>query len=114
MDLDAEIADQAHRAFHDPASDFITLLNIWNQYHQTWDHAKTTSQKFKQAKQFCKRHFFSFKRMREWIDIHGQLTQILKDYRLRDRRTPAPAAQDRNHKNSEYTPLYTAIRGAKP
>lgn len=105
----AEIADQAHRAFHDPASDFITLLNIWNQYHQTWNRAKTTSQKFKQAKQFCKTHFFSFKRMREWIDIHGQLTQILKDYRLRDRRAPAPAAQDRNHKESEYAPLYTAI-----
>ncbi len=105
----AEIADQTHRAFHDPASDFITLLNIWKQYQQTWHRAKTTSQKFKQAKQFCKTHFLSFKRMREWIDIHGQLTQILKDYRLRDRRIAVATAQDRNPKDSEYTLLYAAI-----
>jgi len=105
----AEIADQVHRTFHDPYSDFITLLNIWNQYHQTWDRAKTTSQKFKQAKKFCKTHLLSFKRMREWGDIHGQLTQILKDYRLRDRRAPASAVHDRKRKDNEYAPLYTAI-----
>ena len=107
----AEAADQAHKNFKDSSSDFITLLNIWNQYHQVWNSQKTISQSFKQAKKFCKAHFLSFKRMREWFDIHGQLTQILKDYRFRRRLTP-PAARDSNREPDEYAPLYTAIHKA--
>ncbi|MBL7179294.1 MAG: ATP-dependent RNA helicase HrpA [Desulfobacterales bacterium] len=104
-----EAADRIHRAFHDPASDFITLLNIWNSYHQTWDNGKTTAQNFKQAKTYCKAHLLSFKRMREWIDIHGQLAQILKDYRFGDRRQPDSAGQDRQRGSDKYAPLYAAI-----
>lgn len=105
----AAAADQVHRAFHDPGSDFITLLNMWNSYHQAWDSGKTAGQNFKQAKTFCKAHLLSFKRMREWIDIHGQLTQILKDYRLGDRRQPESVGHDRLGGSDEYTPLYAAI-----
>ena len=28
-----EEADRMHATFRDPASDFVTLLNIWNRYH---------------------------------------------------------------------------------
>ncbi|MBC8432994.1 MAG: ATP-dependent RNA helicase HrpA [Desulfobacterales bacterium] len=105
----AETADQAHKNFKDPSSDFITLLNIWNQYHQVWNSQKTISQSFKQAKKFCEAHFLSFKRMREWFDIHGQLTQILKDYRFsRSRQTPS-APRDSYREPDEYAPLYAAI-----
>lgn len=108
----AAAADQAHKNFKDPSSDFITLLNIWNQYHQVWNSQKTISQSFKQAKKFCQAHFLSFKRMREWFDIHGQLTQILKDYRFRRRRLTPPAARDSNREPGEYAPLYAAIHKA--
>jgi len=105
----AEIADQAHKTFYDPFSDFITLLNIWNKYLETWNSEKTTSQKFKKIKKFCNTHFLSFKRMREWSDIHGQLRQILREYRFRQHRIPLSAGQNRTRESDEYTPHYTVI-----
>ncbi|MFC1814325.1 ATP-dependent RNA helicase HrpA, partial [Thermodesulfobacteriota bacterium] len=105
----AEIADQAHKTFYDPFSDFITLLNIWNKYLETWNSEKTTSQKFKKIKKFCNTHFLSFKRMREWSDIHGQLRQILREYRFRQHRIPLSAGQNRTRESDEYAPRYTVI-----
>jgi len=33
-------------------------------------------------KKFCRQHYLSFKRMREWRDIHSQILAILKEYRV--------------------------------
>ncbi len=68
-------ADAAHRRFLHPKSDFLTLLNIWNAYHGTWESLKTQNQ----LRKFCKSHFLSFVRMREWVDIHAQLEEALDD-----------------------------------
>ncbi len=71
----AEEADKAQALFVDPASDFLTLVNIWNRYQETWREQKTTGQ----MKKFCRAHFLSFRRMREWRDIHAQLNDILAE-----------------------------------
>ncbi|MDP6560949.1 MAG: ATP-dependent RNA helicase HrpA, partial [Candidatus Binatia bacterium] len=68
-------ADQKHASFKDRESDFITLLNIWNRYHRLCQSLKTQNQ----MRKFCKEHFLSFMRMREWRDIHKQLTTILEE-----------------------------------
>jgi ATP-dependent helicase HrpA len=47
--------------------------------------------------------------MREWIDIHKQLNQILKDYRFRDRQSPISAEMDSTCETDTYAPLYIAI-----
>ena len=65
-------ADQMHRQFLHPQSDFITLLNIWEGYH---DKMEQLSQN--QLRRFCKNHFLSYTRMREWRDIHAQLSTSL-------------------------------------
>ena len=67
-------ADQMHAPFKDQASDFITLLNIWNRYHRSWKRLKTQNR----MRKFCKEHFLSFPRMREWGYIHDQIKSILK------------------------------------
>ena len=69
----AEEADKAQALFVDPASDFLTLVNIWNRYQDTWREQKTTGR----MKKFCRAHFLSYRRMREWRDIHVQLNDIL-------------------------------------
>lgn len=69
-------ADQAHAVFKDPASDFITFFNIWTRYHETFKREKTAGS----LKRFCKTHFLSFRKMREWQDIHTQITAILKEH----------------------------------
>jgi ATP-dependent helicase HrpA len=71
----AEEADQIHDQFVDPVSDFVTLLSIWNRYQQIWGNKKSSGK----LKRFCKESFLSFKRMREWRDIHEQLSSILKE-----------------------------------
>ena len=67
-------ADAAHRRFAHPDSDFLTLLNIWETYHDEFE-------RLSQAKlrRFCRDHFLSYTRMREWRDIHAQLLDVLED-----------------------------------
>ncbi|MGD2186585.1 MAG: ATP-dependent RNA helicase HrpA [Desulfobacterales bacterium] len=71
-------ADQMHAQFDDPFSDFTTLLNIWNRYH----HIRRTKKSTRQLKRFCRQHFLSYKRMREWRDIHHQIRTILEEFGL--------------------------------
>ncbi len=71
----AEEADRKHALFADRMSDFVSLLNIWNHYRLAWKKHGSASG----LKRFCRDHFLSFKRMREWRDVHGQLKSILED-----------------------------------
>jgi ATP-dependent helicase HrpA len=68
-------AAAAHKRFADPKSDFLTLLNIWNAVHDEWETLRTQNQRRK----FCKSHFLSYLRMREWQDLHAQLQDALED-----------------------------------
>ena len=68
-------ADQEHRRFVDGESDFIALLNIWKAYHDTFEKLRTQSQ----MRKFCKQHFLSFNRMREWRDIYMQIRHTLRE-----------------------------------
>jgi len=79
------LADRAHKRFLHPQSDFLTLLNIWNTFRK-----KERSLSRNQLKKWCREHFLSYLRMREWKDIHRQLVDILKDlkaYRVHDLET---------------------------
>ena len=67
-------ADAAHRRFAHPDSDFLTLLNIWETYH---DEFETLSQA--KLRRFCRDHFLSYPRMREWRDIHAQLAETMQE-----------------------------------
>ncbi len=69
-----EAAEQMHRRFNDPRSDFLALLNIWKAYH---DETEKLSQSA--LRKFCKSHFLSYVRMREWRDIHAQLEQVMQE-----------------------------------
>ena len=70
-------ADREHRRFVDGASDFVTLLNIWRAYHDTFEKLRTQGQ----MRKFCKRHFLSYNRMREWRDIYTQIRHTLREMR---------------------------------
>jgi len=93
-------ADQAQAVFKDPRSDFMTLLNIWNAYQDALgDGTKTAAR----TRRFCRDHYLSFRRMREWSDIRSQMTQLLKDMRLK---TSLPAA---GGGDGPFDPQYTAV-----
>ncbi|MFA5257093.1 MAG: ATP-dependent RNA helicase HrpA [Opitutales bacterium] len=69
-----EAADLMHKRFDDPRSDFLALLNMWKAYD---GQAERLSQRL--MRKFCKEHFLSYIRMREWMDIHAQLSQVMKE-----------------------------------
>lgn len=79
-----QAADQAHARFNDKESDFVTLLNIWNFYEE-----QRQEQSQNQLKRVCQKHFLSWMRMREWRDIHRQLTLICREQKLASNQQPA-------------------------
>lgn len=97
-----EAATAAQQRFNHPKSDFLTLLNIWNAFHDTLESMKTQNQ----ARKFCKTHFLSYLRMREWRDIHSQLEDAVAELNT-------PAAAPRTSVNQDTgisaTPNYNAI-----
>jgi ATP-dependent helicase HrpA len=71
----AAAATAAHQRFVDARSDFLTLLNLWNHFHEQWETLRTQNQR----RRFCRTHFLSYLRMREWQDLHAQLHEALAD-----------------------------------
>ncbi len=67
-------ADQAQRVFLDPASDFIMYLKIWNSLKETIKDGGRNA-----LRKFCKRHFLSYNRVQEWMDIYDQILTVLRE-----------------------------------
>ena len=80
-----QAADQAHQIFRHRESDFLTILNLWDAWHD-----RRASLSGSQLKKWCRRHFLSWLRMREWMDVHQQLLEILRES---DEKSAAEAAQ---------------------
>jgi len=68
-------AENAHNKFRDEGSDFITLLNIWNEFENQLKKGLAK----KKIIQFCEANFLSYNRMMEWKDIQNQINQIIKE-----------------------------------
>jgi len=65
--------------FKDADSDFFTLIKIWKKYHRQWKNMKTQTK----MRKFCRDHFLSFPRMREWIHTHDQIMAIIKEQKIK-------------------------------
>lgn len=70
-----EQSQQAHAKFKDDKSEFLSYLKLWNWYHEAVKHK--TSQR--QLRQQLKTAFLSWLRMREWHDVHHQLSSLLAE-----------------------------------
>jgi ATP-dependent helicase HrpA len=71
-------AEAAHTKFTDKASDFISLYNIWKACFKNSDISKPFI-RARDLKKFCSINYMSFKRMREWQDVHEQIVDILEE-----------------------------------
>ena len=97
-------ADAAHAVFTHPSSDFIGLLNIWTAFHLTWKTKKTQSQ----MRKYCKDNFLSYKRMREWRDVHSQLQDILNEDDP-PQKAPPPKSKQKNDEDALYAAIHKSI-----
>ena len=78
---------QKHALFADVRSDFVTVLNLWRAFRQ-----QATAVSGNQLRKWCREHFLSFVRMREWQELHSQLSQGVRELELRPNPTEASYA----------------------
>ncbi|MGH8750397.1 MAG: ATP-dependent RNA helicase HrpA [Burkholderiales bacterium] len=74
-----QAADEAHRQFHDERSDFLSYLKLWRFFEDAVKHKKSN----KKLIEHCHEHFLSWRRLREWREIHGQLLQLAAEMDFR-------------------------------
>jgi len=122
----ARQADQKHALFKDPASDFISLLNIWNACHggkigsgtiednssetessssrreSNSTRGQSTLKSRTSARKFCKEHYLSFRRIREWGDIHRQIISVLREHGITGRNRVEFTTGTKGLKAKEY------------
>jgi ATP-dependent helicase HrpA len=69
-----DAADQMHRRFAEPGSDFLTLVSLWD-YLREQQRALSGSA----FRRMCRREYLHYLRVREWQDVYGQLRQAARD-----------------------------------
>ncbi|GAA2304855.1 ATP-dependent RNA helicase HrpA [Nonomuraea roseoviolacea subsp. roseoviolacea] len=65
-------ADEKHRRFADPESDFLTYLNLWHYLQEKQQELSSSA-----FRRLCKAEYLNYLRVREWQDIYSQLRQAL-------------------------------------
>jgi ATP-dependent helicase HrpA len=69
-----QLADEKHALFAHEESDFLSLLQMWDQFHQ-WKR-DVSGNRFRRR---CQENYLSYNRLREWQDVHRQLRQLVED-----------------------------------
>ncbi|WP_249676497.1 ATP-dependent RNA helicase HrpA [Pseudomonas abieticivorans] len=79
-----QAADQAHAQWKDADSDFAALVNLWRGFEEQRQ-ALTASP----LRNWCRKNFLNYLRLREWRDAHRQLSLICRDLQLTVNKEPA-------------------------
>ncbi|MFK7830578.1 MAG: ATP-dependent RNA helicase HrpA [Congregibacter sp.] len=95
-------ADQAHARFSDPRSDFLSLVNLWGYYEE-----QRQSLSENKLRKLCKREYLSWLRMREWRDVHRQLSVACRSQGLK----PALALAEETDYRSVHRALLAGLLG---
>ncbi len=81
----SQAADEKHKPFQDRESDFLTFLHLWKAIEEKRE--KLSNSKFRL---FCREHFLSYRRIREWRDIYLQLMKLVQtEFGFRANQLPA-------------------------
>ncbi len=84
----AGTADQAHAKWRgdeqQQRSEFLAWLNLWKAFDAEWTHASQRKQR-----DWCRRHFLNYLRMREWREVHAQLHTLCGEHSWRENEKPA-------------------------
>ncbi|WP_262498111.1 ATP-dependent RNA helicase HrpA [Psychrobacter sp. ANT_H56B] len=75
-------ADQKHAEFRQDDSDFLFYLSLWKALFEKDEGGNKLSGN--QRKQFTKKNYLSFPRVREWSQTHRQLVQMVTELKLTD------------------------------
>ncbi|MEL0613190.1 ATP-dependent RNA helicase HrpA [Marinomonas arenicola] len=87
-------SDQAHAQDKDEDSDFVVFLNLWERFEEQ---RQALSQN--QLRQYCRKQFLNFMRMREWRDIHRQILIACKQLGFKEV----------DHENRNYEAIHRSL-----
>jgi len=73
-----QAADEKHRRFHQPDSDFLSYLSLWTYIRKR--RAELSHSKFRRM---CRDEFIHYLRVREWQDVHAQLRRTVRELGLK-------------------------------
>ncbi|MGP4952482.1 ATP-dependent RNA helicase HrpA, partial [Psychrobacter sp. T6-1] len=106
-------ADQKHAEFRQDDSDFLFYLSLWKALFEKDEDGNKLSGN--QRKQFTKKNYLSFPRVREWSQTHRQLVQMVTDLKLTDKENSEAVNSDPTSINDEeikavkYANLHRAL-----
>jgi ATP-dependent helicase HrpA len=69
-----QAADNKHRRFADPESDFVAYLNLWDYLAERQRELSSSA-----FRRMCRADFLNYLRVREWQDLQGQLQRLAGD-----------------------------------
>ena len=69
-----QAADDKHRRFADPDSDFVAYLNLWEYLAERQRELSSSA-----FRRMCRADFLNYLRVREWQDLQGQLQRLAGD-----------------------------------
>jgi ATP-dependent helicase HrpA len=73
--MDAQqAADDKHRRFAEPDSDFTAYLNLWDYLAERQRELSSSA-----FRRMCRAEYLNYLRVREWQDLHGQLQRLAGD-----------------------------------
>ncbi|WP_425928568.1 ATP-dependent RNA helicase HrpA [Pseudomonas sp. NyZ201] len=79
-----QAADQAHAQWKDADSDFAALVNLWRGFEEQRQELTSSP-----LRNWCRKNFLNYLRLREWRDAHRQLGLICRDLQLGINKEPA-------------------------
>ncbi|MCQ2352880.1 MAG: ATP-dependent RNA helicase HrpA [Victivallaceae bacterium] len=68
---EAKKADECHRKFSHEKSDFLGMVKLWRAFHDGENRPANET-----LRNFCKKNFYNFRRLREWRALVGDLLEI--------------------------------------
>ncbi len=90
-----QAADQAHAQWKDIDSDFAALINLWRGFEEKRQELGSNP-----LRNWCKKNFLNYMRLREWRDAHRQLVLIARELQL-----SAAKASDKRETESAPKPV---------
>jgi ATP-dependent helicase HrpA len=72
-----QAADTAHRRFAQPESDFLAYVALWDYLAERQRELSGSA-----FRRLCRAEFLNYLRVREWQDLHGQLSSLARDLGL--------------------------------
>ena len=79
-----QAADQAHAQWKDADSDFAALVSLWRGFEEQRQELGSSA-----LRNWCRKNFLNYLRLREWRDAHRQLGLICRDLQLTVNKEPA-------------------------